>query len=171
MQRRRHLVWALAVAGCAAPDRRPLKDIGYEQRTPAWEQGVHDLRHPPAPHGASSAVDGASLALHSVGHAAGKTWVLDANGIAGTYLRADAAAAVTVAVHALGPAGPCRPQLGIAVGDERVGFAVAAGEGAYRSKFNVPAGTHLLRLDLPNVDCGKTLTIAGVEIWGAEIVN
>jgi GH35 family endo-1,4-beta-xylanase len=124
-----------------------------------------------APRGGAAAIDGARLALRSIGHAAGAAWVLDASGFVGTYLRVDRAGPVTVSARTLGPAGPCRPRVVLAIGDERVGFGVAAGDGSYRYAFKLAAGTHLLRVELPSSNCGGALTIAGVEVWGATPVN
>jgi GH35 family endo-1,4-beta-xylanase len=136
----------------------------------AWPEGVERPTPAAAPSGAPSSLDGVHLAVRSTGQARGSGWGLDEDGYVGTYLRLEAPAAVTIAVRARGVGGTCRPFMAVGVGDSRVGFEIGP-ERDYPETFNLPAGTHFLRVDFRKGTCGGELVVGGISVWGAALAN
>ena len=115
-------------------------------------------------------VDAPHLAVRSIGQLRGTAWVLDESGYVGTYLRLDAPAAVTVAVRPGPRRAPASRSWPSGVGDARVGFEIGP-ERDYPETFNLPAGTHFLRVDFIKSPCSGTLAIGAVSVWGAALAN
>ena len=132
----------------------------------------------------------AALAVRSTGTPDGNSLVLTTNGFAGTYLRVDQPSHVLIGLkanlaveipanpdvalrHSIVPHDPLIP-LTVAVGSHRhtLHFKPNVPE-ALSVEFDLPPGTHLLRLEFASAPpLGKaTLTLIDLTITGADILN
>jgi GH35 family endo-1,4-beta-xylanase len=123
---------------------------------------------------AQNTVNGNSFALRSSGAAAGMDWVLSNNGYVGTYLTLEAAGPVTLTINAAGATDDATaPRLNAVINDFATGWNVAAGFNNYTATFDLPAGTHFLRLEFNNdiPTANRTLTLRALEMSGAALSN
>lgn len=123
---------------------------------------------------AEQAISGSGLVLRTGGSADGDAWRLDRNGYVGVYLQLDAAGTVRISVSASGTAnGDTRPRLGVAVFGQTRLFDVAATPTLFAPTFDLPAGTHFVRLQLSN-DRTQTpidLAIHSVSVDRGRLLN
>ena len=113
----------------------------------------------------AAALNGNSLALKSDGQSSGGAYVLDRNGLVGTYITLAAPASVKIDVAAEGTGGPA---MGVFVGDSAATFAVGTGASTYSRTVNLPAGTHFIRTELNNDRdvAGRQLKVNSLTVTG-----
>ncbi len=98
----------------------------------------------------------ADAAFRSTGYANGSNWVLSGNGHLGTFVQLDAPGTVQLTVHAAGAfADGDWPLMDLHVANQKASWSVAdSGFTDYSATFQLPAGTHNVRVEFLNDGCG-----------------
>jgi len=124
---------------------------------------------------AADRLAGAAMPMQSTGQpAADDAWRLDRNGYVAAYLVLDRPGPVVVSVNAQGVAvDGRRPALGVSVFGRRGTHEVSTQATAYRAGFDLPAGTHFLRIDLHNdpIDDPLSLTVHDVSVDRGDLAE
>ena len=115
-------------------------------------------------------VPGDALAVRSSGWSEEGAWVLRGNGYAGTYVRKHASGPLTV--RGVVASSSDAATLTVAVADTRSTFAVAETP-SFRASFDLPTGTHLVRIERADAAVSKDelLRLSEVRIDGGDVVN
>ncbi len=128
----------------------------------------------PAGPAAADSLRGGELVMHSTGEARDGARHLDRNGYVAAYLQLEEAGPVTVWVDAVGtPDGDTRPRMGVAIFGHKHVFHVKSDQQTYDATFDLPAGTHFLRVELSNdlTDTPLSLGVTRVGVDRGRLVN